>query len=190
MAANLALAPISSDISMESEITIDSPAWLQWFEQEVAFINTLNGTASNTANVVYNTMPVSFISAAQTITSNGTLSLPHGLVRANANVTPKIIQAYIQNVTPEANYSANDLLQVSTIPYFRYSFSSGQDGSNLTFLTGATELQYGCSIVPDTANINITFATSANVFYIMDKTSHASFGITNNNWQIYFTALG
>ena len=189
MSANLPLAPINSDISRESQITIDDPSWLQWFEQEVAFINNQTANIANaTANIttILNTMPVSFLSAAQTITSNGTLSLAHGLVRANANVTPKIIQAYIQNVTPEANYSANDLLQVPTVPEYRYTSSFNAGNLALTF----TEFQYGCSVVPDTANLNISFATNANTFNIMDKTSRANFNITNSNWKIYFTALG
>jgi hypothetical protein len=185
--ATLPLAPIKSSIIGSN--SVDSPAWFQWFQQEVDFTNGVSSNLANTtANVttILNTMPVSFISTAQTITANGTLSLPHGLVRANANITPKIVQAYIQNVTPEANYSANDLLQVPTVPDYLYTLSVNFANQTFTFLQN----QYGCSVVPDTANLNISFGTNANTFNIMDKTSRANFNITNSNWKIYFTALG
>ena len=131
-------------------------------------------------------VPISFKSAVQAITSGGTLTLPHGIQRQGVAAIPQFVQAYLQNVTPEANYIVGDIVPVNIFPIYRYTL--GIDFVGQTF--SLTEIPYGCYVLPDATNLNVKFTNSASAFTIFDKSAMTAFYITNANWTIFFTAAG
>lgn len=103
-----------------------------------------------------------YTSGNQTITAAGSLTLAHSLGREPIMVTVKLVCQ-----TGEGGYTAGDKAIV---------VNDGQGGA------------YGCSIVVDSTNLNIRFASSAQVFVIINKTSGAAFSITPANWKVVFDA--
>lgn len=108
-----------------------------------------------------------FVSADQTITAAGSLTLAHGL-----GYQPLFIQAYLVNVTNSNNYVTGEIVVV-------------QMGAEST----ATVDSRGVSVVPDATNLNIRFGSAAATFNVLDKTTGAVAAITNGNWSIRFIAF-
>ena len=107
-------------------------------------------------------------SPQQTITSGGSLTLPHGFV----GVDPTDIETSVILIcqTAEFNYSIGDIIV----------FSAGADTSGATTLSAA--------IIPDATNLNIRYSNAATVFVTLDKTTHAQAALTNANWKVIFRA--
>lgn len=106
----------------------------------------------------------SFVSAEQTITSAGLLTIAHGL-----SVAPTLIQARLICKIAEHNYSINDEIIIS--PDAADSTSSR-----------------GLSIVPDSTNLNIRYGVSATVFAQFNKTTGAVTALTNGSWRLILRA--
>lgn len=106
-----------------------------------------------------------FPSASQTITSSGALTLAHGL-----GVIPTLIQVFLKCTTAEGGYSTGDTLPVS------FTDSTGAP-------TGS-----GVSVVADSTNLNIKYGSAVSVWSIINKSTGASFSITNANWNAIFRA--
>lgn len=104
-----------------------------------------------------------FISANQTITSAGALTLAHSL-----GVQPKLIQVWLECQTGEFNYSAGDDLVIGSVD---------ADGT-----------RSGVSVVPDATNLNIRYNNQATVFTAPNKTTGAQVALTNGNWRAIFKA--
>lgn len=115
----------------------------------------------------WTTLPFSksFESAAQAITSAGPLTLAHGLA-----TTPKLYLAVLKCATAEGGYSVGD--EVAVAPVGNVNATSSK----------------GASLVPDATNINVRFGSDASAFNLVNKTSGATFGITNANWQLVVRA--
>ncbi|HEX5362334.1 MAG TPA: hypothetical protein VFW49_14805 [Fluviicoccus sp.] len=106
----------------------------------------------------------SYASAQQTVTSAGGLTLAHGL-----GVAPKLVTAALVCTVAEAGYSVGDVLHQPPAP-----------GSP----TG-----YGMSLAYNSTNLTIRFASSAQVLYVMNKTTGAATNISLSNWKIIFYAF-
>lgn len=104
-----------------------------------------------------------FISADQTITSSGSLTLAHGL-----SAKPKLVQLWLKNTSAEFGYSVDDELLITPHP--------GSDTNS------------GISIVPDGTNLNIRFGNSAVTFNNIHKTSAGGAALTNSRWKAIFRA--
>jgi len=131
-------------------------------------------------NSMYSLTSPVFRSAEQTITSAGQIILPHGLVGVT---DPALIQiwVYIKNLTAEAGYSQGDMLLVpacQTTGAYTYPNLSG------------TQSTIGLYIVPDATNLTGRFANqgTTGMWFIANKTTGVSFGITNANWSVIIVA--
>lgn len=107
-----------------------------------------------------------YASTGQTISSAGSLTLPHGLP-----TTPKWVTAYVQCTSAEGGHSVGDK---EIVPI------------GIT-MRGTTQA-IGVAVRPDATNLNVRFADDAKPIFIADKTTGASFNCTNASWQIYFIA--
>jgi len=105
-----------------------------------------------------------FVSAPQTITSGGALTLAHGL-----GATPIHGYVRLRCLTAEAGYSIND----ETF----YNVSKADQSA-----TG----NHDHSIVCDGTNINVRFGSAASVYGVANKTSGAQSLLTNANWNVIF----
>lgn len=102
-----------------------------------------------------------FQSANQTITASGGLTIAHGL-----GVKPTLIKYVLICLTAEGGYSiGNEITET-------FHERSG----------------YGVSIFPDATNIGVRFASTANVFSTVNKTTGAGFDITAANWAFVVRA--
>lgn len=109
-----------------------------------------------------------FVSAAQTITSAGALTLAHGIGRI-----PVLFGCWIKCTAGELGYNVGDVLFVAPI----YQSTTITD-------------DFGLSIVPDATNINVRFGGAAGNFVILNKGTGVHGTITNNKWQLYVQAWG
>jgi hypothetical protein len=105
-----------------------------------------------------------FVSAQQTITAGGALTLAHGL-----GAIPNHVEAWLINVTGEFGYVTGNRTHVAT-------FASD----------AATNI--GISIIVDATNLTIRFGSDSTTFNVSNATTGASDSITNANWKIYFVA--
>lgn len=111
-------------------------------------------------------LSASFVSADQTITAAGALTIAHGL-----GSTPTLVQCWLKctDAGGDVGYSQNDIVLW------------GQND------TGAFDSR-GVSIVPDATNLNIRFASLANTFSLLNKGTGAIGNITNTKWAAIFKA--
>lgn len=107
-----------------------------------------------------------FVSAEQTITSGGSLTLAHGLPSK-----PPLIQAVIINKTAELGYSIGDEMVIN-------SSQSNSGGSS----------NRGTSIVADSTNVNIRYGSALDWLAIARKDTGASAAITIANWKLIVRA--
>lgn len=107
-----------------------------------------------------------FVSAEQTITAGGSLTLAHGL-----SGVPQISQVMLVCKTAQLGYSVDDEVFVNA--HFQ------GDGTSR-----------GVAIVPDATNLNIRYGSDGTTFVILNKTTGTSAGITNGNWKAKFVAWG
>ena len=105
-----------------------------------------------------------FVSAEQTITAAGALTIAHGL-----GASPSLIQGRYICKTAEHNYSIGDELIVSLTPI-------------------ESSLSYGMAAIPDATNISIRFGSHTNNAIILDKTTGALANMTNANWKLVVRA--
>ena len=145
-----------------------------------AIVNTANGgelpanarrrikyrLASDNYEIVTPSILNEFVSAGQTLTAAGSLTLAHGLPAA-----PKLIQARLICTTAEHNYSINDELMIS-----------------LDEQSSSSVINYGMSVVPDATNINVRFGSNASIFLILDKTTGAGASLTPGRWELIVRA--
>lgn len=108
-----------------------------------------------------------YISAPQTITSAGLLTLAHGL-----GTKPLIVCASMQCVTAEYGYSIGD--EVFVTP--------AMDDTG-------TAITRGISLVPDSTNIVIRQASNAGgPWAVINKSTGVAVGVTPANWRIIIKA--
>lgn len=110
-----------------------------------------------------NLLGKSFVSAEQTITSAGSLTIPHGL-----GAMPSLIQCRLVCISDEDNYVAGDELIIS--PDF----------------LGITNA--GLSIVPDATNLNIRYGSATQPFQQLNKTTGASGSFNKALWKLVVRA--
>ena len=107
-----------------------------------------------------------FISAEQTITVGGLLTIPHGL-----GVAPSDLRCFIRCKTAGQGYSVGDELQVAMD------------------LDDWAALARGIAVVPDATNITIRYGNgSSPTFTILDKSSGIVTGAPNANWRLVVRA--
>lgn len=104
-----------------------------------------------------------FTSAAQTITSSTSLTIPHGL-----GGTPDLLIGKLRNVNAENGWTPGDIAEVASC----------------TFPTGGI----GWTLEADAVNVYVHYGSSVNVFNVIDKTTWMSQGITNVNWEALIIA--
>lgn len=105
-----------------------------------------------------------FISSDQTITPAGPLTLPHGL-----SAIPETLAMRLINQTGEFGYSPGDIVTL-------------QDTGH-----GAA-INKGVSIITDSTNIVLRFASDTGVFNIINATTGDGEVITDGNWKLRVTA--
>ena len=109
-----------------------------------------------------------FVSAAQTITAAGSLTLAHGL-----GAVPTMIAMQLTCTSTDAGYSVNDVLWVDP----------SADGIN----------GRGVSVVPDSTNLNIRYGADGGgggltTFDALNKTNGGGTALTNTKWTATFYA--
>ena len=105
----------------------------------------------------------SFTSSAQTITSAGPLTLPHGLI-----VKPKMVLVRLTCVTGEGGYTAGDTVEIPN---------------------GYAYLDHGQGIRTDQTNIYVRFGSSAQVYVVQHDDTGNEEALTNANWTVQFIAF-
>lgn len=105
-----------------------------------------------------------FTSTQQTITSSGPLTLAHGLTGK-----PTLFQCSLVNLIAEGGFNPGDEVFIGC--------DSLQPSTN-----------NGMAVWPDATNINIMFASAANVFQLVDATTGNAFNATNANWELVVRA--
>lgn len=107
-----------------------------------------------------------YTSSQQTITTAGTLTLPHGLGAIPTNVT-----AWLVCNTGEYGFTAGRYL-----PYI-----NGGPG---------TASSYGTTLECDATNVFVQYGNIASVFYVhrLNPTAGNSINLTNTNWRLVITA--
>ncbi len=127
-------------------------------------------TIDASGNVLFpsdtNLLGQSFVSTEQTITAAGALTIPHGL-----GSSPSLIQSRLICKTAEAGFSIGDELMIS-------GSGEAESGAN----------NYGITVVPDAANINIRYGATAAVFFINNKATGVTVIITPANWKLIVRA--
>jgi hypothetical protein len=106
-----------------------------------------------------------YVSANQTITSAGLLTLAHGLGQAPQNV-------YIELVctTTDSGWAVNDVVLA-----YANSVTSGTNRQN--------------SIYYDATNVYVRFTDTASCFSLGNKTTGASVALTNSSWRLRVRAF-
>ena len=107
-----------------------------------------------------------FVSAEQTISSAGSLTIAHGL-----GSSPSLVQCRLICKTAELNYSVDDEVIVA---------DHGQASSAAN--------TFGLSLVPDATNVNIRFGSAATPILLSDKTTGSLTAVTNANWKLIVRA--
>jgi hypothetical protein len=108
-----------------------------------------------------------YVSAEQTITAAGLLTLAHGFGSA-----PKVYSFSLICKTAENGYSIGDVVVVTTT----------HD------LTDTTALNRGVSVVGDSTNIRVRFVNSVNCFSGINFSTGAPVVQTNANWRLIVRA--
>jgi hypothetical protein len=106
-----------------------------------------------------------FVSAGQTITAAGLITVAHGL-----GARPAFISAHIECTTADAGYSIGDIVDVALV--------NNSDA--------ATSRANG--VYADATNINVRITNATNAFLIGNKSTGASAAITNTSWQLFIRA--
>lgn len=124
-------------------------------------------TAGTVKKLAYNLLPLgrSFVSAQQTITAAGSLTLAHSLT-----VTPKLVECRLVCVSGEHNFSTNDILIVNP-------------NTN-----AASANARGLALTVDATNCNVRFGSDANTFESFDFTSGNVAALTNSSWRLQVRA--
>jgi hypothetical protein len=132
-------------------------------DTEVPTVNSMVGHVSDV--VAPYPFKSEFVSAQQTITSGGALTIAHPF-----GVAPKLITIELVCITPEQGFGAGNVVPIGIM-----SAPGGSGGRNLV-------------VVPDTANLNVRFSSSANVFIVLNFGTGADVVLTNANWRVVFRA--
>lgn len=106
----------------------------------------------------------SYTSPEQTITSAGSLTLPHLM-----GVEPTLLQAFLVCKTAQSGFSIGEKV----------------------FITADTQesaLSRGMSIVPDATNLTIKYGSNTNVFIVINKSAGTAEVCTNANWRLVIRA--
>lgn len=113
------------------------------------------------------TFTKSFVSAEQTITAAGTLSLAHGLAEP-----PRLMEPVMICKTAENGYSVNDIIP-----------------ANLSVSSSASD-NFGASFeISGSTNIVIRFGNNpVSSFLALNKTTGAAVALTNANWRLIVRA--
>lgn len=107
-----------------------------------------------------------YVSAQQTITSAGLLTLPHGL-----GLTPKRVEFDLVCAAAENGWSVGDrVLSVSP-----HQADSVANRSN--------------AIYADSTNVYVRFTAAANCFTLANKSTGVNAALTNANWRLVVRAL-
>lgn len=106
----------------------------------------------------YSPLSREFVSANQTITAGGTLTIPHGL-----GVVPKSVNIEFICTTAELGYSINDVVCVA-------------EGAV------SPDANQGISVVKNSTDIVLRYGSSG--FALINKTTGAHGGITVGRWQL------
>jgi hypothetical protein len=109
----------------------------------------------------------SYNSGGQTITTNGTLVLSHGL-----GMMPKSISYYLFCTIADAGFSPGEYI----------------DANNFTYSAGGG-VTSGMSAILNTSTLTICYANIANVFIGIHKTGRYGANLTNSSWQLIINAF-
>lgn len=121
-----------------------------------------DGVAGNPTISANTPFTKSFISAAQTVTFAGSLTLAHGL-----GTTPTLIISTWICQTAEAGYTAGDRVAMPGL--------WGDNGTS----------SYGATVTPDATNLNVRYGSAG---ILLNKSTGARTGITAANWKVEFAA--
>jgi hypothetical protein len=106
----------------------------------------------------------SFVSAAQTITAGGALTIAHSM-----GGMPTLVQARIKCTSGDMGYSVGDELIIPV--------GSGDAGGNT-----------GISVVTDATNLVLRYGSAATSIQVLNKGTGNVGGITDASWQLYLYA--
>lgn len=123
-----------------------------------------SGTMAMTSDLVF-VFSTGFLSADQTITFAGTLTIAHGL-----GAIPKVVTGFLKCTTAELGYSIGDIV---CIPI-------GQNGATASS---------GASVNIDATNLVVRYGSSGNPISILHKTTGSASNITTANWTFHMRAF-
>lgn len=129
---------------------------------------TMAGPLSVTGGIATIPFNKEYVSPEQAITAAGSLTLAHGL-----GAVPKNLRYFLVCKTSEGGYSIGDVIDWGTIQY----------------APSASAINCGFVNTPDSTNINIRFGSTANTFYLLNKTTGSAFAATNANWRLVVRAM-
>lgn len=104
----------------------------------------------------------SYVSANQTISAGGLLTLAHGM-----GVLPKMVRASLVCTSAESGWAIND----------EVVYPVGVGGGNTGF-----------GVYADTTNLYVRIGSGTSAIPYLNKTSGASVNLTNANWRAVFRA--
>lgn len=103
-------------------------------------------------------------SPEQTITSAGSITLPHSM-----GVEPVLLQGLLVCKTAQSGFSAGEKVFI-------------------TVDTQESAVGRGMSIVPDATNLTIKYGNNANVVVVINKSTGTADSCTNANWRLVVRA--
>lgn len=150
----------SSVATTAADVTYTPSSGLVGNNVQVALTNVWDKarTALQPADVVVKTQ---FVSADQTITSAGTLTIAHGL-----SSIPKFVLGFLKCVTAEVGYVNGDITPMI-----------GDNASNR-----------GASLTWDATNIYIRYGSNTSAFSLINKTTGSGTNVTNGNFRFIVKA--
>lgn len=124
----------------------------------------------NSVPIMLNAPNKKFVSALQTITSAGLLTLPHGMA-----TVPDFVQGELVCLTADIGYAVGDIVVVN--PAGNGYGSGGAAAQGVVFRKDAT-------------NIYVRYGSGTNPFQLMNGTTGVVANMTNANWNFRVRAIG
>lgn len=158
-------------VDVLTSLSATSPTMPASYDRRSPALFSFVRTASvNSAPTMLNAPSKKFVSALQTITSAGLLTLPHGLA-----VIPDFVQGELVCLTADIGYAIGDIVVVN--PAGNGYASGGSAAQGVVFRKDAT-------------NIYVRYGSGTNPFQLMNGTTGVVANMTNANWNFRVRAIG
>lgn len=155
-AGTVTITPTTSTYNGDASVAVATDEGLEFASDGSNYFGTIPASSG--------VFTEKFNSTAQTITSSGTLSLPHGFTGGE----PEFLQCFIVCTSAEFGYAVGDKVPVR----FSHSGSSGR----------------GYVLMIDSTNVDVEFGSATEVFWLPDISGSGEANLTNASWEFYVSA--